>query len=302
MTLISVLIPTFERPESFRRAAQSVFAQSVLAQTGVKGVELIAIDNSPDHSLRTTLNELAAAAPIPFRFAHEPRPGVANARNALIALATGRYVAWLDDDEEASPNWLASLLAARNATGAQSVFGPVQARSERVNALSAVVEGLYTRSGPQGDAIVSAPYGMGNSLQPRAMFEGQDFDPRANRTGGEDDRLFGAWREAGAIFAWAADAVVVEHVEGARAQLGHATKRAFAYGQGPSEAAWRQRRLATLARHMCIGAVQCVVFGAGALITALVGRPQALAFLGRATQGAGKVFWFFEQRFYGASS
>lgn len=294
MTQVSVLIPTFRRPESFRRAAQSVFAQ-----TGVTDIELIAIDNSPEASARAVFAELAAAAAISFRFAHEPRSGVANARNAALALAQGRYVAWLDDDEEATPEWLAALLAVRNATGAQSVFGPVHARAEENSRWRGFIEGLYTRKGATDHAETPA-YGIGNSLQPRALFDSHEFDPRANESGGEDDRLFASWSAAGARYAWAANAIVTEHVEGDRARFSFALKRAFAYGQGPCETAWRQRHIATLARHMIVGGAQFCVFGVGAAIAAIAHRARALAYLDRATRGAGKVFWFFQQRFYGA--
>jgi hypothetical protein len=93
--------------------------------------------------------------------------------------------------------------------------------------------------------------------------------------------------------------MVIEHVEGARARFSHAIKRAFAYGQGPRETAWRRRHIPTLVRHMGIGALQFCIFGAGAAIAAIAHRTRALIYLNRATRGAGKVFWFFQQRFYG---
>ena len=294
---VSVLIPTFRRPESFRRAAESVFAQKDVAN-----FELIAIDNSPEGSALALFAEMAATAPIPFRSAHEPRAGVAHARNAALALAQGDFVAWLDDDEEAAPHWLASLLAVRAATGAQSVFGPVVARAPTGGRWRSFVEHIYTRRGPAEDGVIEFACGMGNSLQPRALFEADEFDARANETGGEDDRLFAAWSAAGARYAWAADAEVIEHVEGARAELGHGLKRAFAYGQGPCETAWAEHDVIGLSRHMAVGAAQVCVFTPVALVAGLAGSDRTLQFLDRAARGAGKVFWFFEQRFYGVGS
>ncbi|MBC7768560.1 MAG: glycosyltransferase family 2 protein [Phycisphaerales bacterium] len=297
MTLVSVLIPTFRRPDSFLRAARSVFAQA-----GAPDMELIAVDNSPEGSALAAFARLETESPIPFRWAHAPRPGVSQARNAALSLARGKLVAWLDDDEEASPGWLAALLATRNITGAQSVFGPVVARAPAGVQHAHLFERLYARNGPLESGLTKNAYGIGNSLQPRMMFEGATpFDVRADQSGGEDDLLFASWREAGASFAWAADALVTEHLGAERTRLSHGLKRAFAYGQGPSETAWASRKYAALARHMCIGAGQAAVYGIASGV-ALAGSPaHALALLDRATRGAGKVFWFWEQRFYGAA-
>jgi succinoglycan biosynthesis protein ExoM len=294
MIRVSVLIPTFRRPDSFVRAARSV-----LAQQSVSGVELIAIDNSPEGSALEAFRQIERETAIPFSWAHAPKPGVAHARNAALALARGKLVAWLDDDEEAPPHWLAALIAVRQATGAQSVFGPVRAKAAQPGANTAFHEAIYSRPGSTTSGLIPHPYGIGNSLQPRLMFERDGFDTRADQTGGEDDALFAAWAEAGASFAWAHEAWVTEHLGAERTTLRHGLKRAFAYGQGPCETAWSARRYATLARHMGVGAVQAVVYGAASLIVSAGSVPRALTLLDRAARGAGKVFWFVEQRFYG---
>ncbi|MBK6703894.1 MAG: glycosyltransferase [Caulobacteraceae bacterium] len=53
MTTVSVLIPTFRRPDSFVRAVRSAFAQR-----GVDSFEIIAIDNSPEGSALDTFRNL----------------------------------------------------------------------------------------------------------------------------------------------------------------------------------------------------------------------------------------------------
>lgn len=293
--LVSVLIPTFRRPDSFLRAVRSVWAQQ-----GVASFEIVAVDNSPEGSALSLFRQLETEAPVAFRWAHEPNPGVAQARNAAIKLARGAYVAWLDDDEEASPHWLAALLAVRVTTGAQSVFGPVQARATADAANADFFENLYSRRGPRQTGPSKRAYGIGNSLQPRSMFdEPAPFDARADQRGGEDDVLFTSWAEAGATFAWAADAHVVEHLGADRTHIAHGLKRAFAYGQGPCETAWSTRKFGALARHMCVGAAQVLVFSMISAIVAAGSTSRALLLLDRAARGAGKVLWFWEQRFYG---
>lgn len=296
MIRVSVLIPTFRRPDGLRRAVRSVFAQTV-----TDGVELVAVDNSPEGSSRAALAALEAEAPIPFRWAHEPRAGVAHARNAALALARGEIVVWLDDDEEAPPHWLGALLRVQTETGADCVFGPVRAQAPECTPARAFFEHLYARAGDDQSGLIARTYGAGNSLQVRGRMYASSapFDPRANETGGEDDRLFAEARANGARFAWAATAWVTEHLDPQRVHVAHALKRAFAYGQGPCETAWLQRDFIALLRHMSIGAAQACVFAIGGLIAFAASATAALQLLDRAARGAGKVFWFCEQRFYG---
>lgn len=291
--IVSVIIPTFRRPDSFLRAARSVLRQEGVA------FELIAIDNSPEGSALEAFAQIARESSVAFRWGHEAKPGVAQARNAALKLASGQLLAWLDDDEEAPPHWLASLLAVRSQTGAQSVFGPVRARASSDAEHAHFYEALYSRTGPATSGFSPRAYGIGNSLQPRVMFEDEHFDTRADQSGGEDDKLFALWAEAGARFAWAADAWVIEHLTPNRTRIAHGLKRAFAYGQGPCELAWSARNYPALARHMIVGAAQAAAYALASAIVLAGSTPRALMLLDRAARGAGKVLWFMEQRFYG---
>ncbi len=295
--MISVIIPTFRRPESLLRAARSVFAQVI-----DENFELIVVDNDPDASAYEALRLLETEATIPFRWTPEPQAGVASARNAALQLAEGELIAWLDDDEEAPTHWLAALMRVRRETGADCVFGPVRAEAPVGAPHRRHVERLYSRTGPAESGRIDQNFGVGNSLMRRATMVANvtPFDLRANETGGEDDLLFARARRAGATFAWAADAVVTEHVDANRARLSHMLRRAFAYGQGPCETAWAEHDYLALARHMSVGAAQALIFGAAAGAATLARRDN-VSWMDRAARGAGKVMWFRTQHFYGAA-
>src|SRR5690606_35275140 len=103
--LVSIVIPTLNREKPLRRALASIAAQAV--PTGVD-IEVLVVDNSGERSARWVEDEQVAIPGGPVRYISEPVPGVANARNAGIREARGRWIAFLDDDEEAGPQWIAS--------------------------------------------------------------------------------------------------------------------------------------------------------------------------------------------------
>lgn len=293
---VTIAIPTFRRPESLLRAVRSAFAQR-----GPFELEIVCIDNAPEHSAEKVLELLAQEAPCAFHWAHERRAGVAHARNAALELARGDMVAWLDDDQEAPPGWIAALLLVQEKLGADVVFGPVRAVAPEMPHRN-YFQALYSRSGPAVSGITERRYGIGNALTRRAALWRAPFDTRANETGGEDDRLFAALARNSARFAWASDADVVEHIDGNRLSLRHALRRAFAYGQGPCETAFEDRAFASLVRHMATGFAQAAIFGAIAFGAWAARSESRLQFADRAARGLGKVLWFRPQKFYGAAA
>lgn len=301
---VSVLIPTFRRPLGLARAVGSVLAQTRLPD------EIVIVDNDPTASARDFVEDLARDARLPIRYIHASQPGVANARNAGFAAATGRYIAQLDDDEAARPEWLEALLVTREALDCPVVFGPVSPLALGARPMTrAYLERLYARTGPEQDAPRTRDWGCGNSLIDRAVVSLPDppFDIRTNEVGGEDDLLFVGLQEAGIRFAWSARADVIEYVEGNRARWPHMLARSFAYGQGASQNCIHGGRvnLPALAGWMVVGMGQAVVFGLAALPARLMGGAQAgAACLDKAVQGIGKVFWAdgLAPRFYGAAS
>lgn len=297
---LAVLIPTFRRPDSLARALQSVFAQSVAPD------EIIVADNDPAAGARDVVEGLRLHAPCPLVYVHAPEAGVANARNAGFAATKAARIAQLDDDESAPPGWLAALEAVRTATGAQVVFGPVRPEPEPGEASAFAAHWcrtLYAREPDLPDGVTLRPWGCGNSLIDRstAHLPAPVFDPRANETGGEDDLLFSHLARTGAVFAWAREAGVVEHVEGPRLKLPHLARRAFSFGQSPAQTAHHEGRPLHVAGWMMVGAAQAAAFGALAAPAALVSPAAAANCADKALQGAGKLIWFdfASPRFYG---
>lgn len=95
---VSVIVPTYNRETMIGASVASL-----LAQTGVE-FEVVVVD---DGSTDGTLAHLATVADPRLRVITVPHGGVAAARNAGVAVARGRYVAFHDSDDETLPGRLA---------------------------------------------------------------------------------------------------------------------------------------------------------------------------------------------------
>jgi glycosyltransferase involved in cell wall biosynthesis len=298
---ISVVIPTFRRPN---RAVAA--ARSALAQKTDFPFEVILVDNDPDGSAVQLLRRLAAQEAIDVVVLHEPRAGVAHARNAGVRAARGEAIAFLDDDEIAPDTWLAELVRMAQQTSADAVFGPVRTLlavdpPEHVE----FYESFFAREPHLNPGPTEHVFGCGCSLVRKDALEAEPFNAERNEIGGEDDLLFERMRAAGKTFAWAPGAWVWETPEQSRVTLRYTMKRAFAYGQGPAYKAWTATPSdwPRVFFWMGVGLVQTLVFAPLAAL-AFVLRLRRRAFLyRRAVEAVGKVLWFplFKLRFYGAS-
>lgn len=300
MTL-SVIIPTLRRPDQLERAVRSVMAQ---VGAHARPDSLVVADNDPDASARDVVARLAAEAAFPIVYVHAPRPGVATARNIALAATDAELIAFLDDDEIASPDWLTALVETRETLGADVVFGPIQGRAPSARPWQQpYLERFFSRAGPATDQRIDEPYGCGNALfLRRTTLKGPTpFDVSADQSGGEDDTLFQALAGDGVVWGWASRAWVDEAAPPHRATLSYAFTRAFAFGQGPSQTAARRRDWGGLMRWMAIGAGQSLVFGTVAAAQWLTGRAGRADWTDRAVRGLGKLFWMkpFEPKLYG---
>jgi glycosyltransferase involved in cell wall biosynthesis len=102
-TDISVIIPTFGRPELVVRAARSALEQKLPDNAGF---EVIVVDDGGNDGTAEALKALKAGPRL--RYFWKKHAGPAAARNAGLAMAKGRVLAFLDSDTLARPGWLAA--------------------------------------------------------------------------------------------------------------------------------------------------------------------------------------------------
>ena len=102
--LVSVVIPTYHRPQLVKRAIQSALAQTLSL------IEVIVVIDGPDEA---TCEALAAINDPRLRVIELPHnQGSCGARNAGMTAAQARWVAFLDDDDEWMPQKLELQLEA----------------------------------------------------------------------------------------------------------------------------------------------------------------------------------------------
>jgi glycosyltransferase involved in cell wall biosynthesis len=112
--LVSVVIPTRDRPDMLRDAIASVRAQTFT------DCEIIVVINGPDNPL--TQDVWAVAAEGGASVVRIERAGIAVALNAGANAARGQWIAFLDDDDLWEPNKLATELKVAAAVAADVLF------------------------------------------------------------------------------------------------------------------------------------------------------------------------------------
>jgi len=189
---VSVVIATKDRAPALRRALAS-FA----AQEQAPPFEIVAVDNGSSDETAAAVRELARDAPYPLRYEFVARPNRGAARNAGIARATGRVVAFVDDDVVVPPGFVAAHAAAHaRARTTAAVSGPI------LN-----VPDAAARPKPSLANYSGAFFCTCNVSVPRESLSAVDgFDEGFDRYGWEDTELGLRLRRAGVrrVFAWPA--------------------------------------------------------------------------------------------------
>jgi succinoglycan biosynthesis protein ExoM len=288
---VSILIPTFRRPDLLHAAIESLLVQKELAV----GVEVVVIDNDPARTAERVVAGLSPAAGLCLRYVSEPRPGISHARNAGIAASRGAYIAFLDDDEAAAPFWLTKLLSTMRDFAADIVVGPVRPRFPAGSPVSSYARRIYERDAQVATGEAVEWHGIGNSLlrRDRCLAAAAPFDPRLGLSGGEDTVFLARLREQGRRTVWCAEAAVTEVIPQDKLATAYLLRRAFRTGQTTAflPSALARPRWSAVLRWMLIGLMQLCVYGSWSIALRLLGRDAWLSAMAKAVGGLGKVMW-----------
>ena len=112
--IFSVVIPTFNREKLLPRCLQSVLDQSF------RDFEIVVADDGSNDGSRAIVDEHVRREPR-LRYVFQENKGAGDARNLGAAEARGRYLTFLDSDDEVLPCWLEVLERELNRSDASIV-------------------------------------------------------------------------------------------------------------------------------------------------------------------------------------
>jgi glycosyltransferase involved in cell wall biosynthesis len=207
---ISIVLPTFDRPD-----ALTLCLDALLLQQTLHHFEVLIIDNHPQSGLTAPLTARYADIRYPnIRWLQEPIAGLSQARNHGVAAARGRIIVTTDDDVILPPDWLDRLTAPLFAAEADpahplaAVTGnclPLKVETE-AEALFEAYGGLQHGSLPATfDAAWMAQWRVGfphlwriGTTANAAFLASALRDPRIQTSAGPFETLLGAGSPAGA--------------------------------------------------------------------------------------------------------
>jgi GT2 family glycosyltransferase len=226
--LISVVIPTFERPAALDACLTALGAQTVARD----GFEIVVVDDGGGRR-PYAVDEVVSrhASSLRLRLERAAHAGPATARNAGAALSAGALLAFTDDDCIPDPGWLEAMTRALRRSPGAIVGGRTEnslTRNLCSDASQAVLDYLYAESLSRTGEL---PFVASNNLAlARDVFdELGGFDPSFTWAGGEDRDLSARSRSLGHPLVYEPGALV-RHAH--PLDLGGLARQYAAYGRG----------------------------------------------------------------------
>ena len=239
---IVVAICTFRRPDGLARLLEHLRALR-LADGTRPALEVVVVDNDAGGEGLATCAALGADYPFPVHASAAEGAGISAARNAACTAALSHepdLIAFLDDDEWPSPQWLAELLGVQAAHDADAVGGPTRsvfppeadpalARIPYYGADMGLADGARCTLQAGGNFLIRA-----STL---ARLAPEFFHGDFAHSGSEDLAFFIRLAQLGARMHWAANAEVFEHVPADRLAPGWLEHRVVNVANGRVRAA-----------------------------------------------------------------
>jgi succinoglycan biosynthesis protein ExoM len=226
---ITVCICTFKRAALLRDLLHKLEPQRT---EGLFTYDVVVADNDAARSAEQIVRTFASSSPLRISYCVEPQANIARARNKALAHARGDLVAFIDDDEFPTTEWLYSLFHTRARYGADGVLGPVMPHFQQEPPGWLKKGRFFDRpTYPTGRPIAWTETRTGNVLFLRDIVKSIDppFRPEF-AAAGEDVDFFRRLVLNGSTFVWCNEAVVFEFVPSWRCTRRYLLRRAALRG------------------------------------------------------------------------
>jgi teichuronic acid biosynthesis glycosyltransferase TuaG len=224
---ISVVIPTYQRPEECRRAVGSVLRQTA------RPLEVLVVDNGSRDGSGDELERLAAEDPVTrYLRVEENSGGPAPARNLGLKEARGEWIALLDDDDE----WAPEKLAVQSSYMAGDRYDVVASNARRLSG-GAYLPATDTREPAREEFLEHNPIITSSAVARRSLLLAAGGFPAsvAGVTGIDDYAVWLALAYSGARFVVLGDPLVFYTDVGEE----RASRAVVQQGRGVAAVRWR---------------------------------------------------------------
>jgi succinoglycan biosynthesis protein ExoM len=231
---ISVCICTFKRPELLRQLLNRLDNQRT---GGLFTYSVVVADNDSGRSAEQVVASSSSIGGVPVTYCVESQQNIALARNTALQHAEGDLIAFMDDDEFPTEDWLYNLFKAYTTYGVDGVLGPVKPHFE-CEPPRWVTDGKFFErpNYATGYKLRWTQARTGNVLFRRNILDGLDRPFRSEfDTAGEDVDFFRRMIDRGRVFIWCDAAVVYEWVPAVRCNRRYLLKRALLRGSNFSK-------------------------------------------------------------------
>jgi glycosyltransferase involved in cell wall biosynthesis len=177
--------------------------------------EIVVVDNASTDTTPQVVESVQQAAPV-VRYVHEPKKGIATARNRGLREAVGDWIAFFDDDQLADPQWLLTLFTYAREYNLRVVGGAVHLKlpdgcQRDLHTFPRMLLGESRLGNEPFPYSLKVSPGTGNLMLHRSVFEQVGAFDEAFAVRAEDTDLYcRVWRAG--IEAWYVPAAIVHHV------------------------------------------------------------------------------------------
>ena len=232
MKKIAIGLGTSKRPKMLSLTLDSLIR---LESPEKYKVEILLVDNAPEDPVKDIYEQFQKKVPYPIHYFLEAEKGIVPMRNRVVeeAIASGfDYLAFIDDDEIVSTEWLLEMITTLERYHADVVSGRTLRRLPD-HTPDYIKTGGFFQKGSRPTGIrrpTSSTCNVLFDLKKLCMDWGMRFDIRLNFVGSSDILFFNQAHQRGARIIWSNEAVVEEIIPDSRATREWLLQRSFRKG------------------------------------------------------------------------